>query len=76
VRAHPNATRAWLSATHGCTYYLALLNYLLEWQERSKEPIRIVTFNYDTLIEDALRSIFTGWRFDSVASYVRGAIGR
>jgi hypothetical protein len=65
-----NATRAWLDATHGRTYYLALFNYLLEWQERSKEPIRIVTFNYDTLIEDALGSLFTGWRFDSIASYV------
>jgi hypothetical protein len=65
-----NATRAWLGATHGRTYYLALFNYLLEWQERSKEPIRIVTFNYDTLIEDALGSLFTGWRFDSIASYV------
>jgi len=65
-----NATRAWLNATHGRTYYLALFNYLLEWQERSKEPIRIVTFNYDTLIEDALRSLFTDWRFDNVTSYV------
>jgi hypothetical protein len=65
-----NATRAWLDATHGRTYYLALFNYLLEWQERSKEPIRIVTFNYDTLIEDALGSLFTGWRFDSISSYV------
>jgi hypothetical protein len=65
-----DATRMWLSATHGRTYYLSLFNYLLEWQERSKEPIRIVTFNYDTLIENALRSLFIDWRFNDAASYV------
>src|ERR1700722_11103727 len=48
------ATDDWLKATDGRTNYLALFNYLLEWQETSREPIRLVTFNYDTLIEDAL----------------------
>jgi hypothetical protein len=65
-----DVTRAWLAMTHGRTYYLTLFNYLLEWQERSNEPIRIVTFNYDTLIEDALRSLFVDWQFNDVASYV------
>lgn len=65
-----SATEAWLSATHGRTYYLTLFNYLAEWQEHSREPIRLVTFNYDTLIEDALSSLFTDWRFDNMTSYI------
>lgn len=60
-----DVTGAWLAATHGFTRYLTLFNYLREWQEKSKEPIRLVTFNYDTLIEEALTSIIPGWRFDT-----------
>jgi hypothetical protein len=70
-RAIDNATRGWLSATHGRTYYLSLFNRLLEWQEASHEPIRLVTFNYDTLIEDALSSVISDWRFENMGSYVK-----
>ena len=63
-------TSGWLSQTNGRTYYLRLFNYLLEWQETSHEPIRLVTFNYDTLIEDALGSLFTNWHFNDLASYI------
>ena len=63
-------TSDWLSQTNGRTYYLRLFNYLLEWQETSHEPIRLVTFNYDTLIEDALGSLFTNWHFNDLASYI------
>ena len=47
-------TEAWLQATSGMTHYLTLFNYLAEWQNATGEMIRLVTFNYDTLIENAL----------------------
>ncbi len=60
-----------LSATSGYTHYLKLFNRLHDWQRQSGEPIRIVTFNYDTLIEDALETVVTGWRFDKKGDYIR-----
>ncbi len=65
-----NVTGGWLSTTHGFTRYLTLFNYLREWQSQSHERIRLVTFNYDMLIEDALESVISGWRFDSPGAYI------
>jgi hypothetical protein len=64
-------TQNCLSATNGYTYYLDLFNRLHDWQRQSGEPVRIVTFNYDTLIEDALETVVTGWRFTSQADYLK-----
>lgn len=50
-----------LRATSGYTRYLRLTNFLYDWQRASGEPIRIVTFNYDTILEDALETVFGGW---------------
>jgi hypothetical protein len=63
-------TRTWLQQTSGYTYYLTLFNRLLDWQGESGEPIRLVTFNYDTLIEDALSTILPDWRFATDSDYI------
>ncbi len=72
ARVISSVTTDWLGETHGKTYYLRLFNYLLEWQDRSQEPIMLVTFNYDTLVEDALGSVFPDWRLNSFDSYLKG----
>jgi hypothetical protein len=65
-----NATYEWLRDTHGLTIYLSLLNQLLEWQETSGESVQLVTFNYDTLLEDAAARVITDWQINTFADYV------
>ncbi len=66
-----NRTESCLNVTSGYTHYLKLFNRLHDWQRQSGEPIRIVTFNYDTLIEDALETVVTGWRFNKKGDYIK-----
>jgi hypothetical protein len=47
----------WAAAAHGNTNYAELLDRLVVWQERAGEEITFVTFNYDTLLEQAMRGI-------------------
>jgi hypothetical protein len=63
-------TASWLRATNGLTIYLSLLSQLSEWQERSKERIQLVTFNYDTLLEDAASRVIPDWTFTGFGDYV------
>jgi hypothetical protein len=43
--------RRWLDATSGVTNYAELLDRLGNHHAKSGEPVRVVTFNYDTLID-------------------------
>jgi len=65
-----SAADQWLDTTSGQTRYLSLLNYLAEWQEESNEPIALVTFNYDTLLDDALSEQFPEWVRGDFKSYI------
>jgi hypothetical protein len=65
-----NATDEWLRETNGLTIYLSLLNQLLEWQETSGERVQLVTFNYDTLLEDAAARVLPDWRISSLGDYI------
>jgi len=47
----------WMQLTSGITNYFSLLDQLQSWRERSGKPVCIVTFNYDLLLEDALRTV-------------------
>ena len=47
----------WLTYTHGFTYYLDLLNYIFAWQRTTKAPVRLVTFNYDVLLDTAVNNV-------------------
>jgi hypothetical protein len=63
-------TGDWLTETRGLTVYLTLLNQLLEWQETSKERVQLVTFNYDTLLEDAATRVLPEWTISQFGDYV------
>jgi hypothetical protein len=47
------ATKGWLAKTNRVTNYAPLLRDILRFN-RSSEPVCLVTFNYDLLLEDAL----------------------
>ncbi len=65
-----NITDEWLRETHGLTIYLSLLNQLLEWQESSGERVQLITFNYDTLLEDAAARVIPDWRINALSDYI------
>lgn len=58
----------WLSATGGVTNYEALIEQI-ENHRKDDEPVCLVTFNYDTLLESALSRQF-GASFDVIANYI------
>ena len=62
----------WNGLAHGQTHYLRLLNHLLDWHLRTGERVLLMTFNYDTLLEDAASVILPGWGLESptLDSYV------
>lgn len=58
----------WLSQVGGVTNYAALIGQIQN-HRKDDEPVCLVTFNYDTLIESALRAHF-GLGFDGIADYI------
>jgi hypothetical protein len=59
----------WRTVTKGVTNYKTLLDQMAR-QKPSGERICLVTFNYDTLLEDALPLV--GIRLSTIEDYVRG----
>ena len=59
----------WNSVLNGISNYKTLLDQLEHWRQ-GREEVCIVTFNYDTLIEDALRSI--GIPINEITDYISG----
>ncbi len=53
-------TDQWIDHTSGVTNYSPLIDQILRWHG-TKEPIALVTFNYDLLLENALRSFGFYW---------------
>jgi hypothetical protein len=60
----------WLKGIAGVTNYRALLGQIRHHQ-KGKEPVCLVTFNYDTLIEAALAHY--GMQFEVPNDYITGA---
>jgi len=58
--------RRWSGATHGITNYLTLLDQIARWGNRG---VLLVTFNYDRLLEWAVRDI-TGASLTRVEDYI------
>jgi hypothetical protein len=58
----------WWRVGNGVTNHITLLDQIQRWRQRTKEPVCFVTFNYDTLIERALRTI--GIDFNYPADYI------
>lgn len=60
----------WLAYTGGFTHYLTLLGRLYEWHLATRSRVRLATFNYDTMLEQALESFFSDWRFVKPHAYI------
>jgi len=54
----------------GVSNYATLICYIQQFR-RSEEPVILITFNYDTLIERALSLHFDDFTFNAVSDYVR-----
>jgi SIR2-like protein len=65
-RAISDCQRNWRVATRGITNYLSLLREI-ERTNTGGEPVCLVTFNYDTLLEDALQHF--GYTFHQMTDY-------
>jgi len=65
-RAISDCQMRWRTATRGITNYLSLLREI-ERTNTADEPVCLVTFNYDTLLEDALRHF--GYSFYQMNDY-------
>ncbi|MEO7862312.1 MAG: hypothetical protein ABIU05_18145 [Nitrospirales bacterium] len=47
----------WRNVHNGITNYTTLLDEIEDWRQRQDEPVCLVTFNYDMMIEKALPSV-------------------
>jgi hypothetical protein len=63
------STSAWLTYAQGVTNYKTLL-YEIDRTNTKGEPVCLVTFDYDTLLEDAL--LHSGLRINQIADYTKG----
>jgi hypothetical protein len=61
---------AWWERADGLTNYSALMQWVERWRQDRLEQICLVTFNYDTLLDKACRSILPVFPLNTVASYV------
>jgi hypothetical protein len=55
ARIIQNTASNWLGTTHSATNYAVLLDQIDNWRRKAKEPVALVTFNYDELLESAAR---------------------
>lgn len=60
----------WRHLHKGITNYRWLLDKLAHWQQKSKEKVIFVTFNYDTIFEESF-SLFCGLRFVNFDCYLK-----
>lgn len=61
---------SWRSVHQGATNHRALLNRVERWRTRHNESVAIVTFNYDTLMEEALGRRLK-YTFQHLNDYIR-----
>ncbi len=48
----------WYQRSHGSSNYSTVIGRLRDWQTRTKEPVALVTFNYDQLLDYAYAAAF------------------
>ncbi len=64
----------WWKVAHGVTNYSELIRRLRQWHtNHPREPICLVTFNYDTLLEQALQHVL-GLELANLSSYIVGDV--
>lgn len=63
----------WGELCQGLTNYVLALDEAARWNAATSgdvEPVGCVTFNYDTLLEDAVQRVF-GWRIHTMETYAQ-----
>jgi hypothetical protein len=60
--------RRWYSRHRGITNYATLLREIERWRFESKEQVCYVTFNYDTMVEDAMWQVL-GFEIRDLSGY-------
>lgn len=60
----------WNQSSMGITNYRSLLHIIEQWRQVHGESVCFVTFNYDTLIEEALSEV--DLRIKSISDYISG----
>jgi hypothetical protein len=56
-----DTTDKWVRDTNGFTRYVSLLDEICVWQRTAEARVDLVTFNYDILIDDAVKDAVPGW---------------
>jgi SIR2-like domain len=59
---------SWLQQSRRSTNFHILVDHMVRWNRRTKEPVLFVTFNYDTMLERALEDELS-CSFKEMASY-------
>ena len=59
----------WEHITDRNTTYYEFIDILQKWQEESKKPVTLITFNYDTLLDTACTT-HLNLRFNDMNSYI------
>jgi hypothetical protein len=68
-RAIGDSQNRWIQVTRGITNYLWLLREI-ERTRKDAKPVCLVTFNYDTLLENALGALSADHRIDRMEDYM------
>jgi len=66
-----SVSNAALNNQGGVTSYVSLVNKLQKWQKLQKEPICIINFNYDLLLEEALLHAGINWKVSIFDDYTK-----
>ncbi len=64
-----HCSQQWIVQTAGATNYVALLDRIEAWRHDRGEEVSLVTFNYDTLLDSACKSVL-GMRLENIADYI------
>ncbi|HZW96121.1 MAG TPA: hypothetical protein VFF64_24465 [Candidatus Eremiobacteraceae bacterium] len=59
---------SWANEHRGITNYLTFLDAIDRWRYENGEQVCFVTFNYDTMLEEAMIQL-SGWRFTNLNVY-------
>ena len=59
----------WRQRNSGITNFATFIDAIERWRLRSGEPVCLVTFNYDTMLEDAMSQTL-GITFDNFGKYI------
>ncbi len=70
VRILTDISKEWLTQLRNETCYVDLVDRLLRWQFETSSPINVITFNYDTLFESAVRTVTDKARYGDFSHYM------